>query len=276
MTSSANFFCFSIDFNSSFFKDILSSIDLESGCKTYFVNTQFGYYKVYHTLDTTFWCCSCTGMESFSKLAYNVFYELDNGVEVNLFTPCTLNSKKYSLKICNDYIYQEKCDIQVLKGGKYIIKLRVPTWCKDTCFVKINGNKVSVDKSTGYIILDYDWQDGDLIEYNLPMEYRIVSKRAFYPTFNATLFYGPIMLVANLGSAGECQQKEHELAEQTPYNGKILDRIVLDNTLANSITKTTKNGQMIFTFKGKNQTVEFVPFFSAFNIRYAMYMDFIL
>ena len=255
---------------------ILSSIDLETGCKTYHVNTQFGYYKVYHTLDTTFWCCSCTGMESFSKLAYNVFYELDNGVEVNLFTPCTLNTKKYSLKISSDYIYQEKCDVQVLKGGKFVIKLRVPTWCKDTCFVKINGKEVSADKSMGYILLDYEWKDGDLIEYNLPMEYRLVSKRAFYPTHSATLFYGPIMLVANLGPAGEKQQKEHELDEQTEYKGKIVEKIVLENNLKNSIVKSVNNKQMTFTLKGKNQTVQFVPFFSAFSIRYAMYMDFVL
>jgi len=263
-------------YENTYLNHILSSIDVDTGCKTYFVNSEFGFYKVYHTQDTTFWCCSCTGMESFSKLAYNVFYELENGVEVNLFVPCSLQTEKYALKICNDYIYDEKCNIQVLKDGDYSIKLRIPTWCKETCKVKINGKDIEVDKSTGYIELNYKWEKGDLIEYSLPMEYRLVSKRAFYPTFNATLFYGPIMLVADLGPAGENQQKEHEQTEQTPYSGKISNRVVLESNLKNSITKIIKDDKITFTIKGKNQTLNFVPFFSAFSIRYAMYLDFIL
>lgn len=43
------------------YNQILASIDWDSGMKTYYISMDYGYYKVYHDTENSFWCCTATG-----------------------------------------------------------------------------------------------------------------------------------------------------------------------------------------------------------------------
>jgi len=255
---------------------ILSSIDVESGCKTYHVNTQFGYYKVYHTLDTTFWCCSCSGMESYSKLGGHVYYKIDGGVEVNLFTPSTLKyNNDISIVQSGNYLTDEKTTLKIVGGGQLKLKIRIPDWCKDTYSVKLNNASVDYVVENGYAIINRNFNNNDVIDFIMPMTYWLKNRVIKGETTSKTLFYGPTMLVADLGPSNETQLLE----TMTPnfgaaYSGSIKNYMILNKDLQECITKSVNGYLMNFTFTADNQTVNFVPFYQAYRIRYGMYLNY--
>ncbi|MBO4962684.1 MAG: glycoside hydrolase family 127 protein, partial [Clostridia bacterium] len=256
---------------------ILSSIDVESGCKTYHVNTQFGYYKVYHTLDTTFWCCSCSGMESYSKLGIHVYYKIEGGVEVNLFTPSTLKySNDISIVQSGNYLTDEKTTLKIVGGGNLKLKIRIPDWCKETYSVKLNNTTiVNPTVENGYVVIERNFENNDTIDFNMPMTYWLKDRLTKGETTSKTLFYGPSMLVADLGPSGENQILETMTPNfGAPYSGNIKNYMILDKDLQDCITKSVNGNFMTFTFTADNQTVNFVPFYQAYRIRYGMYLNY--
>ena len=139
-------------FEKTYTNHILSSMAPDTGLKTYFVSTAFGGHKVYHTQDTTFWCCSCTGMESFAKLPYGIYYNTDDGVIVNMFYSSTYKvSNDLTIKQTGDFYSTQSTKITVEGDGNFKIKLRVPDWAENGFTVKINGTTQTLTAENGML-----------------------------------------------------------------------------------------------------------------------------
>ncbi len=57
----------------------------EDGMKMYYLPLQTGYWKYYNSRYNSFWCCTGTGAEEFSKLADSIYFHNDRDIFVNLF-----------------------------------------------------------------------------------------------------------------------------------------------------------------------------------------------
>ena len=57
------------------------------GLKMYYLPLQAGYWKYYNSKFNSFWCCTGTGAEEFSKLANTIYFRAENEWFVNLFVP---------------------------------------------------------------------------------------------------------------------------------------------------------------------------------------------
>ncbi len=253
---------------------ILSSMDPQTGLKTYPVSTTFGFYKIYHTVDTSFWCCACSGMESFSKINNSIYYKTEDSLTVNLFVPSTVQYREdLSLVQTGNLIVDEKTTLTVNGNGSFSLKLRVPYWCTENFTVNLNGNTQNLQVENGYVTLNREWKDGDKIEYVLPFEYTLVDQIG--NPDSKSLFYGPMLLVADLGTENVQFIKDNQGDFGTAYTGDIVNCMVMpEGDLESAITRTEKNGQLTFEFKAYNQTVSFRPFCQLFRNRYAMYMNY--
>jgi hypothetical protein len=91
-----------------------------------------------------------------------------------------------------NYPFEE--DVVVTVGAEspvvFPLYIRIPSWCKEAS-VRINGRKVAVDPVAGeYVRVEREWNDGDVISINLPME---LSIRRWQANKNsASINYGPL------------------------------------------------------------------------------------
>lgn len=251
---------------------ILASMAPDSGLKTYLTNTAFGSYKVLHTVDNSFWCCACTGMESFAKLNYGIYYKTENAITVNMFYPSEFKfNENVTLVQENDFFTQEKASFKVKGNGEFTIRLRKPDYATTTT-IKINGQTVAVDETNGFYEITRNWADGDNIVYEVPFGYQLV--RLNNHTKEYAVKYGPLVFVADLGSDDVNDVQGSQLSFGTAYVGNIESKIVLaGNTLEESATLTYgENGEIYLTINTLNQgELLFRPFNQLFHKRYGMY-----
>ncbi len=254
---------------------ILASMAPDSGLKTYHTNTAFGYYKIYHTIDQSFWCCASTGMESFAKLNYGIYYAGENAIRVNMFYPSTYRySENFALTQSGNFYYDGKTTLTVSGNAATTVSLRLPDWADaEKVTLKLNGNALNLAPVDGYYDITREFTDGDVIEYEIAFDYALDILKGSEKTY--ALKYGPLVLVADLGTENVRDVQGSQLTFGTAYTGGISDKIVLDGTLDNAASATLTGGQLYVTLKTLNQgEITFRPFNQLFHNRYGMYFEY--
>lgn len=261
-------------YENTFINAILSSQNSKTGMTTYFQPMATGYFKVYSSPTDHFWCCTGSGMESFSKLCDSVYYKDDNSIYVAQFTSSTVNWEEKDIKIT------QKADLPNVKftingSANAEIVLRVPHWCNTLPTVKINGEEITVNAEKGHIRISREWKNGDIIEYNLPME---VLAFNLPDNKNTVAFkYGPWVLSADMGN-NNMNTTTTGVNVTIPLEDEILSDILviengtIENWLENINENLVREGNTLkFTLKGTNQNLVFLPHYTQHENRYGIY-----
>ena len=271
-------------FENLFYNHIMASIDPETAGKTYPNPTNFGYHKIYSEAIDAFWCCCCTGQETFSKLVYGNIHQNEEATFIDLYNPISYKMDNDNvLTISGNLIIDEKVTIKMSKIGDYNLKLRKPSWT--TPILKMNGEIINytVDEN-GYIELNRHWHHQDVLEVELPMTARLVEQRGSANSY--ALFYGPIMLVADLGQqAGDIYISTNQsntykngnwVYFDGAYKGDISQTMLIDNFSKDSINdyivKKYVDDKLVIEITANNQKVSFIPWMDCHYDRYSMYM----
>ena len=103
---------------------------------------------------------------------------------VNLFGSSQLEGKfegigDIKLTQQTDYPWDGRVTLTIEKlkarrGQQFAIAMRCPEWA-DEVSLTVNGGQVPVSKKNGYLVISRQWQKGDIISLDLPMEPRIVE-----------------------------------------------------------------------------------------------------
>lgn len=261
-------------YENTFINAILSSQNPETGMTTYFQPMATGFFKVYSSETEHFWCCTGSGMENFSKLGDSIYYKDDEGLYVVRYTSSSVEFKEKDLKIT------QKADLpnvtfEISGKGQADIVLRVPDWCADKPSIKINSAEIEVKAEEGFIRLSREWQDGDVIEYTIPITVRAFSLQ---DNENAVAFkYGPWALSANLGN-------NDMLTSTTGVNVTVplLDTSVSDiilikegsikEWLSSIEEKLIRQGDTLdFKLQGTDRDFTFSPHYMQHKNRYGIY-----
>ena len=186
------------------FNHRLGTIRPDTGATQYYLSLTPGAWKTFNTEDQSFWCCTGTGVEEFSKLNDSIYWKDDYGVYVNLFIASDLHwpEKGFRLKQETKFpdVQSTTLHIAVDKPMQLALHLRIPEWLTGGS-VKINGRPIDASASPGsYLTLSRIWNTGDRIEMELPMSLRIEAMPDD-PRTQAVL-YGPIVLAGDLGAEG--------------------------------------------------------------------------
>ncbi len=257
---------------------ILASMAPDTGLKTYLTNTEFGYYKIYHTVDTTFWCCSCTGMENFAKLTQFIYYTSEDTLRVNMFYPSEIEvGDGLSVIQSGDFFTEQKTVFTVKGSGSLKLALRLPDWVEDAtkAVIKINGQVAEATEQDGYFELAREWSDGDTVEYSLPFTYRFDTLKGH--TRTKALFYGPLLYVVDLGSENvrDIRTDADRLNKGIGYGGNIGRKVVMNGSVEDACTVNYDDGEIYLYMETLNQgRLTFRPFNRVFHSRYAMYLDY--
>ncbi len=256
------------------FNHILASQDPDTGNKTYFMATKQGHFKVYSTLENSFWCCVGSGMENPGRYTRNIYYKDGNDFYVNQFISSTVDWSEKGLKISQttNYPYGETTVIKIESGSADAsVKIRIPSWIDGAATVKINDEDAVSVSETGYYTIERTWSEGDTIEVTLPMGLHTYTAR---DSANKVAFmYGPVVLAGEFGT------------DSFPTTDLVSDHTSLDSAdtieVPNLVTESKDPNTFItaadlskleFTLTVDDETsITLIPYFDLHHERYTLY-----
>ena len=178
-----------------YYNAIWSSQNPETGMTTYFQPMATGYFKVYSTPESNFWCCTGSGMESFTKLNDSIYYLGEGETYVSMYLASELDAGGLKLTMDADLENSDSVTLRV-ESGKTDLKLRVPEWT-GSFSVMVGGQAVSENISEGFFTVPV--KGGDEVKITLERE---VAAHGIADNPNVYAFtYGPFVLSAELGTA---------------------------------------------------------------------------
>jgi hypothetical protein len=181
---------------------ILGTMNPKNGLTMYYVPLATGYWKVFASPRGSFWCCTGTGVESFSKLADSIYFHDDNGLYVNLFLASELDWQEKGIRVRQDYPKRSEARlrIQTAKPLQLAIRVREPYWTDGKMTLTVNGSPAKATRAGGYWVVDRFWEDGDELRAHLPMRLHM-HPMPDDDTMQA-IMYGPVVLAGDLGREG--------------------------------------------------------------------------
>lgn len=257
------------------FNHRLSAIDKGTGATIYYLSLAPGAWKTFNSEWDSFWCCTGTGVEEFSKLADSIYFRDDDGLYVNLFIPSevTWPEKKMKLRQETNFPDEQRISLAVTADQPVTaaIRIRVPAWIASPASVKINGKPADATATPGsYIAISRTWKTGDRIEMDVPMSLRVESMPDDPDLF--AVMYGPLALAGRLGSEGltsdlvtgkmgpRVHQHPMDVPSFRPSGGGV-----------EAWVKPAGDAPLTFRTSGQQQDVTLVPFHRLFGERYSVY-----
>ena len=186
----------------------IGTIRPEKGYTQYYLSLTPGAWKTFNTEDKSFWCCTGTGVEEYTKLNDSIYWRDDRGLYVNLFIPSELNWQAKGIRVRQETKFPDEAATELTimadRPVAMAIRLRIPVWTK-SARVKLNGRALEASAEPGsYFTLDRMWKQGDRVELAMDMHLS-VEAMPDDPKIQAFL-YGPLVLAGDLGNEGLTDQ----------------------------------------------------------------------
>jgi DUF1680 family protein len=190
----------------------LGAIDPATGHTSYFLSLAPGAWKTLCTEDDSFWCCTGTGLEEFTKLNNTIYHHDDDSLFVNLYFASTVNWKErgVSLRQRTDFPASGRTELTIEKSpaAAWRLRLRIPSWTTAENSVAINGKRLEVAGTPGsYLTLTRVWKAGDRVELTMPM--RITAEPLADDRTQQAFLLGPLVLAGQFPMDGLEDSLEH-------------------------------------------------------------------
>ncbi|WP_221030798.1 beta-L-arabinofuranosidase domain-containing protein [Actomonas aquatica] len=269
------------------YNHILSTQHPEHGGFVYFTPIRPRHYRVYSQPEQCFWCCVGSGIENHGKYGQFIYATNDaHDLWVNLFIASRLDAGN-GLTVTQETAFPDEASTRLTLNlaantkRDFALHLRHPSWTPAGAFaVRVNGEPVRITSTPGsYLALERTWQDGDVIEIDVPMSTHL--ERLPDGSDYAAIMHGPILLAAKTST----DQLDGLIADGSrmghaaPGAFKPLDAapMLVGNPMAMVAAIQPVPGEPLhFTaadaIRPDNfDTLELEPFFRVHDARYMMY-----
>ncbi|MCD1655894.1 glycoside hydrolase family 127 protein [Treponema zuelzerae] len=179
------------------YNHILASQEPDTGAKTYFVSTQPGHFKVYGTVEDSFWCCTGTGMENPERYGKTVWSLDGDALSLLLFAPSTVSAAGWEIEASGDPFRDGTMTLRVMRSETTVPRLRIrqPSWNS----APLSLSSENVVERGGWFEID-GLKAGDSLSITFDP---IVRMRTAMGNDSLYSFeYGPFVLAACLGVKG--------------------------------------------------------------------------
>ncbi len=155
--------------------------------------------KVYHR--DKWPCCSGTLPQLAADYHISIYLRAPDGVYVNLFVPSTLTftAGDAQCKLMQETRYPLANTVHLrlntTRAVEQTMYVRIPAWANDAVLA-VNGKRVAAKvEPGGFAAVHRTWEDGDRIDLDLPMTFRLEAVDAQHPSLVAVM-RGPLVLFA--------------------------------------------------------------------------------
>ena len=262
-----------------YYNAILASQNPDTGMTTYFQPMGTGYFKAFSTPFHSFWCCTGTGMESFTKLGEGTCYFTgpDNkDLVLWRYQSSHIDGADFQLRIYADLPRSGQVEVRVYRAPEegFTLYLAIPDWCTNVPTVSKNGEKLELTPDeNGLLAVPVKHRDN--LQFHLAMQ---VQAHFLPDKKEAVAFsYGPAVLSANLGTEQmECSCVGVNVTVAT-REVPVRDYILVENRkewLKHLSQNLIREGRdLVFTLKNADlqEKLEFVPYFSQHGCRGGIY-----
>ncbi|MFY9803689.1 MAG: beta-L-arabinofuranosidase domain-containing protein [Candidatus Acidiferrales bacterium] len=255
----------------------------ENGLKMYYLPLQTGFWKYFHSPLNSFWCCTGTGVEEFSKFGDSIYFHNADDVFVNLFISSEVRwpEKGLTLQQSTRFPEQEGSSITIqaerpLDAG---INIRIPGWAVDGGSVEVNGTPLPAFSSpASYLRINRRWKDGDRLEVKLPM--RLHAEALLGDPTQQAVLYGPIVLAGRLGAEGLTEEMQYDVnhgaTQLSPPHAEPqgMANVTVKSAgelQAVSWIEPVKGHALTFQTVGQQNSTTLIPLHRVFGERYAVY-----
>jgi DUF1680 family protein len=257
------------------FNHRLGTIQPQTGYTQYYLSMTPGAWKTFNTEDQSFWCCTGSGVEEYSKLNDSIYWHDAEGLFINLFIPSELDWSERGFKLRQETKFpeQQTTTLTVTAAGPapMAMRLRIPAWT-GAAGVKVNGKAIDVTPTPGtYLTLTRAWKPGDKIEMTLPMHLS-VEATPDDPKLQSFL-YGPIVLAGDLGTQGLTERNQVGPSAPRPQQSPIEIPAFQAKGAEPASWIKPADGALVFRTSGQSKDVTLMPINSIFGKRYSIYWN---
>ena len=298
---------------------IMGAVKTESGAASYFTPMATGYYKTFGEEEpekNMFWCCTGSGMENFTKLGDSIYFRANDTLLVNQYVASKVTWEEKNLVLTQKSDVTKSEEISFVLNALHdkeisdvAIALRIPDWMHGEATIYVNGaEKMTAAGNSEYVLLERNWEDGDVIMAKYPMSVESVGLLDQDVVF--AFRYGPTVLAAKLGKekmgeatwagidltaplykvvGNEC--RKDTIAYGEPKTTELLDNETLTIQKETSVNefvshierylvRDTESETLSFHLKGTDADttfengLQFVPFNTLNDERYGIYWYF--
>ena len=269
-------------YEGTYYNSILSSQNPESGMTTYFQPMATGYFKVYSSPYDSFWCCTGSGMESFTKLGDTIYMHSADALYVNMYQSAEISwaEKNLTVKQQSNIPAGDTAVFTVSGSGSADLHLRIPQWKAGNVTVTLNGAKYTYKTVDGYAVVE-GIRGGDEISVKIPAAvtaYALPDKKSVYG-----FKYGPLVLSAELGTAN-MEKSSTGMWVTIPKDAVAPSQNITLAKEGQSVTSfmaeigdhLVRSGDGLkFTLKDTNADLTFTPHYQQYQQRYGIYWNFL-
>ena len=298
---------------------IMGAVKTESGAASYFTPMATGYYKTFGEEEpekNMFWCCTGSGMENFTKLGDSIYFRANDTLLVNQYVASKVTWEEKNLVLTQKSDVTKSEEISFVLNALHdkeisdvAIALRIPDWMHGEAAIYVNGaEKMTAAGNSEYVLLERNWEDGDVIMAKYPMSVESVGLLDQDAVF--AFRYGPTVLAAKLGKekmgeatwagidltaslykvvGNEC--RKDTIAYGEPKTTELLDNETLTiqketsvnefvSHIEHYLVRDTESETLSFHLKGTDADttfengLQFVPFNTLNDERYGIYWYF--
>ncbi|MGB6524188.1 MAG: beta-L-arabinofuranosidase domain-containing protein [Candidatus Acidiferrales bacterium] len=245
------------------------------GMKSYFVPLGTGYWKYYNTRYDSFWCCTGTGAEEFSKFGDSIYFHGDRGIYVNLLIASELNWPDKGVRLRQETRFPEEektiLTVQAEQPVEMAMNFRIPQWATSGGTIKVNGEALPVfSNPSSYLSVNRVWKSGDRMELSLPMSLRTEALPG--DETRQAVMYGPLVLGGRLGSQGvtkELMYSGYDTApDEHPGEAPVID---LGSNKTQPWVERVPGQPLSFRTKGQARETALIPFHQIAGEKYVVY-----
>jgi DUF1680 family protein len=256
----------------------LGAIEPATGHTVYFLSLAPGAWKTTCTEDASFWCCTGTALEEFSKLNNTIYahggaHDPDS-LYVNLYFASTVDWKERGVRVrqATNFPASDRTELNIEQSDAkpWTLHLRIPAWTTPENAVAINGKRLEVSGTPGtYLTHTRTWKAGDRIELTLPMQ--LTAEPLADDARQQAFLYGPLVLAGQFPKAGVEEKLEHNQGPEI-YEAPALQVPALQPTSADLVgwIKPVPNEPLTFRTTGQPHDVTLKPLNQSWQ-RFAVY-----
>lgn len=281
-------------YENTFLNAIMSSQNPETGMTMYFQPMATGFFKVYSTPFDSFWCCTGTGMENFTKCNDSIYFHDEDTVYVNQFisSELTWDEKGLTLSMESEIPDTDKAVIKIHAVNEPVkIGVRYPDWAvkeKTTVtMVTAEGQEISVREENvkeGYMIIPVSEPVTIICHFAMTVKAYSLPDNSHC----IGLKYGPVVLSGALGTEDMEESKTGVDVTIATCNIPMKDFITVNgkdgkdsteddvtewiNNIESNVVKT--DGKVEFHLKGTDRDdIVFSTHYKQHKERYGIYWN---